>query len=176
MTCRVKSMSWILSLSLSVGVTLTLAPAICDAEPDKNTALLTIDAVEDLIRTHNIQSVEEFLPLLPETRHFIGAPELQTMKPTAVLINTGRGPLVDEAALVAALRDRTIWGAGLDVFEQEPLLAPGLAGLENVVIVPHTASATFGTRLAMGRVAVDNVLSVLAGGRPQTCVNPAVLG
>ena len=116
------------------------------------------------------------LPLLPETRHFIGAPELQTMKPTAVLINTGRGPLVDEAALVAALRDRTIWGAGLDVFEQEPLLAPGLAELDNVVIVPHTASATFQTRLAMGRIAVENVLSVLEGGKPLTCVNPAALG
>jgi len=115
------------------------------------------------------------LPLMAETRHYIGAAELAAMKPTAILINTGRGPLVDEQALVTALRDRVIWGAGLDVFEQEPLLAPGLAELENVVIVPHIASATFNTRLAMGRIAVENVLSVLAGGAPQTCVNPAVL-
>ena len=115
------------------------------------------------------------LPLLPATRHFIGAPELAAMKPTAVLVNTGRGPLVDEGALVAALRDRVIWGAGLDVYENEPLLAPGLAELENVVIVPHTASATSRTRVAMGRIAVENVLSVLAGGPPKTCVNPAVL-
>jgi len=116
------------------------------------------------------------LPLLPETRHFIGAAELASMKPTAVLINTGRGPLVDEDALVAALRDRVIWGAGLDVFEREPLLAQGLAELDNVVIVPHIASATSRTRQAMGRIAVENVLSVLEGGQPQTCINPAVLG
>jgi lactate dehydrogenase-like 2-hydroxyacid dehydrogenase len=115
------------------------------------------------------------LPLMAETRHFIGAAELAAMKPTAVLINTGRGPLVDEAALVAALRDKVIWSAGLDVFEDEPRLAPGLAGLDNLVIVPHIASATFRTRLAMGRVAVENVLAVLAGEAPQTCVNPSVL-
>jgi len=115
------------------------------------------------------------LPLLPSTRHFIGAAELAAMKPTAILINTGRGPLVDELALVAALRDHVIWGAGLDVFEAEPRLAPGLDGLENVVIVPHTASATFRTRQAMGMTAVDNVLRVLAGDPPLTCINPAVL-
>ncbi|BDU74303.1 2-hydroxyacid dehydrogenase [Mesoterricola silvestris] len=115
------------------------------------------------------------LPLLPGTRHFIGREELAAMKPTAVLINTGRGPLVDEAALVAALRAGVIRGAGLDVFEEEPRLAPGLAALDNVVLAPHTASATFRTRLAMGRIAVENVLSVLAGQPPSTCVNPAVL-
>jgi lactate dehydrogenase-like 2-hydroxyacid dehydrogenase len=116
------------------------------------------------------------LPLLPATRHYIGAAELAAMKPTAVLVNTGRGPLVDEPALVAALRDRVIWGAGLDVFEQEPALAPGLAGLDNVVIAPHTASATIQTRTAMGRIAVENVLKVLAGEAPVSCINPAVLG
>jgi lactate dehydrogenase-like 2-hydroxyacid dehydrogenase len=115
------------------------------------------------------------LPLMPETRHYIGAQELAAMKPTAVLINAGRGPLVDEQALVAALRNKVIWSAGLDVFEDEPLLAPGLAGLDNVVIVPHIASATIQTRQAMGRIAVDNVLSVLRGERPQSCVNPEVL-
>jgi lactate dehydrogenase-like 2-hydroxyacid dehydrogenase len=115
------------------------------------------------------------VPLLPETRHYIGAAELAAMKPTAILVNAARGPLVDEQALVAALRDRVIWAAGLDVFEQEPRLAPGLAGLDNVVIVPHTASATIQTRTAMGRIAVENVLSVLAGEGPKTCVNPSVL-
>ena len=115
------------------------------------------------------------LPLLPETRHYIGAQELAAMKPTAVLINAARGPIVDEAALVQALRNKVIWGAGLDVFENEPLLEPGLAELDNVVVVPHTASATIQTRLAMARIAVDNVLSVLQGGPPLTCVNPAVL-
>ena len=115
------------------------------------------------------------LPLLPETRHYIGAQELAAMKPTAVLINAARGPVVDEVALVHALQNKVIWGAGLDVFENEPLLAPGLAELDNVVVVPHTASATIQTRLAMAKIAVDNVLSVLQGGLPLTCVNPAVL-
>ena len=115
------------------------------------------------------------LPLLPETRHYIGAQELAAMKPTAVLINAARGPVVDEVALVHALRNKVIWGAGLDVFENEPILAPGLAELDNVVVVPHTASATIQTRLAMAKIAVDNVLSVLKGEPPLTCVNPAVL-
>lgn len=115
------------------------------------------------------------VPLLPETRHYIGAAELRQMKPTAVLINASRGPVVDEAALVKALRERIIWGAGLDVFEDEPALAPGLAELENVVIVPHIASATTETRLKMGEIAVRNILSVLQGGAPETCVNPEVL-
>ncbi len=115
------------------------------------------------------------LPLMAETRHYIGAAELAAMKPTAILINAGRGPLVDEQALVAALRDKVIWAAGLDVFEDEPRLAPGLAELDNVVIVPHIASATFRTRIAMGRIAADNVLSVLKGGAPLTCINPDVL-
>jgi lactate dehydrogenase-like 2-hydroxyacid dehydrogenase len=115
------------------------------------------------------------LPLMPETRHYIGAEELAAMKPTAVLVNSGRGPLVDEQALVEALRNRVIWSAGLDVFENEPLLAPGLAELDNVVIVPHIASATIQTRQAMGRIAVDNVISVLKGDRPLNCINPDVL-
>jgi lactate dehydrogenase-like 2-hydroxyacid dehydrogenase len=115
------------------------------------------------------------LPLLPDTHHYIGAKELASMKPTAVLINAARGPLVDEHALVEALRNKVIWGAGLDVFEEEPKLAAGLAELDNVVIVPHIASATIQTRLAMGKIAIDNVISVLKGEPPQTCINPEVL-
>jgi len=115
------------------------------------------------------------LPLLADTHHYIGAAELAAMKPTAVLINAARGPLVDEKALVAALRERVIWGAGLDVFEDEPRLAPGLAELDNVVIVPHIASATTQTRLAMGKIATDNVIRVLKGEAPLNCINPQVL-
>jgi lactate dehydrogenase-like 2-hydroxyacid dehydrogenase len=115
------------------------------------------------------------LPLLPETHHYIGAKELASMKPTAILINAARGPLVDEQALVAALRNKVIWGAGLDVFENEPKLATGLTELDNVVIVSHIASATIQTRLAMGKIATDNVISVLKGEPPQTCINPEVL-
>jgi len=115
------------------------------------------------------------VPLLPETRHYIGSTELKMMKKTAVLINTSRGPVVDEAALVKALKEKEIWGAGLDVFENEPALATGLSDLDNVVILPHIASATMGTRIAMGNIAVENVIKVLGGQPPDTCVNPAVL-
>jgi lactate dehydrogenase-like 2-hydroxyacid dehydrogenase len=115
------------------------------------------------------------VPLLPETKHYIGAAELRQMKKTAVLINASRGPVVDEAALVEALREKIIWGAGLDVFEEEPALAPGLVALDNVVIVPHIASATTETRLKMGEIAVRNIVNVLAGKAPDTCVNPEVL-
>lgn len=115
------------------------------------------------------------VPLLPETRHYIGAAELKAMKPSAVLINASRGPIVDEKALVTALREHQIWGAGLDVFENEPLLEPGLTELENVIVVPHIASATMETRIAMGRIAVNNVINVLSGRPPETCVNPDVL-
>ncbi|CAN7682818.1 D-glycerate dehydrogenase [Caballeronia sp. dw_19] len=115
------------------------------------------------------------LPLLPETHHYIGAAELSAMKPTAVLINAARGPLVDEKALVAALKQNVIWGAGLDVFEDEPVLAPGLAELDNVVIVPHIASATTQTRLAMGKIVTDNVIRVLSGEAPLNCINLQVL-
>lgn len=115
------------------------------------------------------------VPLLPETHHYIGETELKMMKPTAVLINASRGPVVDEAALVKALQTKEIWGAALDVFEDEPKIAPGLSNLDNVVIVPHIASATMDTRLRMGAIAVSNIIKVLNGQEPDTCVNPAVL-
>ncbi|MBC7599262.1 MAG: D-glycerate dehydrogenase [Polaromonas sp.] len=128
---------------------------------------------ETLLRESDFLSLH--LPLLPETHYYIGAKELALMKPSAILINAARGPLVDEKALVSALRNKVIWGAGLDVFEDEPILAAGLAELDNVVIVPHIASATIATRLAMGKIATDNVLQVLKGERPLTCINPEVL-
>jgi glyoxylate reductase len=115
------------------------------------------------------------VPLVPETFHYIGENELKMMKPTAVLINASRGPVVDEKALVKALKEKWIWGAGLDVFENEPELAPGLAELDNVVIVPHIASATPDTRFNMGKIAADNIIKVLNGQSPITCVNPEVL-
>ncbi len=96
------------------------------------------------------------------------------MKPTAILINTARGPVVNETALVHALRDKVIWGAGLDVFEDEPALKPGLAELPNVVLAPHIASAATETRAKMADMAVDDVLAVLSGRRPKNLVNPEV--
>ena len=115
------------------------------------------------------------LPLLADTKHYIGEKELGKMKPTAILINAARGPLIDEKALVQALKNKVIFAVGLDVFEDEPKLAPGLVELENAVIVPHIASATIQTRLAMGKIAINNVISVLNGEAPQTCINPEVL-
>lgn len=115
------------------------------------------------------------VPLTDETRHYIGAKELKAMKKTAVLINASRGPVVDEIALVQALKNGEIWGAGLDVFEDEPKLASGLIDLPNVVVVPHIASATPQTRIAMGEIAVNNIIKVLNGHVPDTCVNPEVL-
>ena len=114
------------------------------------------------------------VPLLPQTRHLFGAKEFKKMKNSAYLINTSRGPVVDEQALVAALRDREIAGAALDVFENEPALSPGLAELDNVIVVPHIASATVETRGGMSLMAAENLLAVLEGKKPKSQVNPDV--
>jgi glyoxylate reductase len=106
-------------------------------------------------------------PLTPETRHLIDAAALSRMRRTACLVNTARGAVVDEAALVAALRDGRIAAAGLDVYEREPGLAPGLAACENAVLLPHLGSATFEAREAMGRLAVDAIVAVLSGREPE---------
>ncbi len=110
----------------------------------------------------------------PETHHLINAASLARMKPAAVLINTARGPVVDEPALVEALRTQRIAAAGLDVYEHEPRLAPGLRELPNCVLLPHLGSATIGTRTRMGMMVVDNILAACAGRTPPNCVNPAV--
>lgn len=119
------------------------------------------------------------LPLTPQTRHAIGVPELALMKPTAMLVNVARGGIVDDKALAAALRDRRLAGAALDVFEGEPALHPGLLELDSVVLSPHIASATADTRRAMTSVAVDNVLARFGhgpcAGRPPNILNPNVL-
>ena len=103
------------------------------------------------------------VPLNPETHHLIGEPELRRMRPHAVLINTARGPIVDERALVRALREGWIAAAGLDVFEEDPKLAPGLADLANVVLAPHIGSATVDTRNRMAQIAAQNVVAALSG-------------
>ncbi len=114
-------------------------------------------------------------PLIPETRHLINADSLKTMKKTAYLINAARGPVVDEGALVSALKEGRIAGAGLDVFEGEPRVHPGLVELSNVVLAPHIASGSLETRLKMATLAVENCLAVLEGKTPPTPVNPEVL-
>jgi lactate dehydrogenase-like 2-hydroxyacid dehydrogenase len=112
------------------------------------------------------------IPLSPESRHLIGAAELALMKPTAFLVNVARGPVVDEAALVDALRAKRIAGAGLDVFEDEPKVHPGLLELENVVLTPHIGSASRATRLRMATRAAENCVAALEGHRPPNLVNP----
>jgi gluconate 2-dehydrogenase len=116
------------------------------------------------------------VPLLPDTHHMIGAAELAKMKRNAILINAARGPVVDEAALIDALRNGTIRGAGLDVFEREPLPADSpLLAMKNVVALPHIGSATQETRHAMARCAADNLVRALAGTLRENVVNPEVL-
>jgi glyoxylate reductase len=131
------------------------------------TDLATLLRESDFVTLHT--------PLLPETRHLINAESLRTMKKTAYLINAARGPVVDEAALVWALREGWIAGAGLDVFEEEPKVHPGLIDLSNVVLAPHIASASHETRLQMATLAVENCLAVLEGKTPPTPVNPEAL-
>lgn len=110
----------------------------------------------------------------PETHHLIGKAELEKMKPTAYLINTARGAIVDEAALVEALKTGQIAGAGLDVFEKEPEIHPGLLELENAVLAPHIASASLDTRTAMATMAADNIIAMLTGKRPPNLLNPQI--
>jgi Lactate dehydrogenase and related dehydrogenases len=114
-------------------------------------------------------------PLTEETRHMIGRDEFAIMKRTAYLINTARGAVIDEAALVDALRNNRIAGAGLDVYEEEPKLKPGLASLDNVVLAPHLGSATVETRSRMSIMAVESIIMVLKGQKPENCLNPEVI-
>ena len=126
--------------------------------------------LDELLATADVVSLH--CPLRPETHHLIDAAALASMKPTAFLVNTTRGPVVDEAALVDALRAGSIAGAGLDVYEREPVVHPGLLELENVVLLPHLGSATVETRTAMAVLAARNVLAVLGGVEPLTPVHP----
>ncbi|HEU4737945.1 MAG TPA: D-glycerate dehydrogenase [Solirubrobacterales bacterium] len=122
----------------------------------------------DLLASSDVISLH--CPLTPETHHLIGAEQLTAMKPSAVLVNAARGPIVDELALAQALADRRIAAAGIDVFEREPEVEPGLLLLENAVLTPHLGSATVETRTAMAELAARNAISVLRGQGPLTPV------
>lgn len=123
-------------------------------------------SLDELLATSDVVSLH--CPYSPETHHLIGAPQFEQMRPTAFLVNTARGPVVDEAALVAALEAGQIAGAGLDVFEHEPQVHPGLVTRDDVVLIPHLGSATVQTRTAMATLAARNALAVLAGDPPVT--------
>lgn len=124
--------------------------------------------IDEALRTSDVVSLH--VPLRPETRHLINRDAIARMKKTAYLVNTARGPIVDEAALAAALRDGVIAGAALDVFEREPIVHADLLPLENVLLVPHLGSATIETRTGMAELAAKNVAAVLAGRPPLTPV------
>lgn len=141
-------------------------------EFERLTGALCVD-METLLKTSDFISIH--VPMINGMKHLIGARELNMMKKTAILINTSRGPVVDEKALLDALQKKRIGGAGLDVYEHEPLLEPGLVDMENVVLCPHIASATVETRTRMALMAAENILTALRGEIPPNCVNPDAL-
>jgi glyoxylate reductase len=127
---------------------------------------------ETLLREADFISLH--VPLTPATHHLIGGRELALMKPTAFLINTARGEVIDEEALVKALENRQIAGAALDVFEREPEISPALKAMPNVILLPHIGSASLETRTRMGMMAAGNLVSFFKGERPPNCLNPEV--
>ena len=129
--------------------------------------------LETLLKESDFISIHT--PITEKTRHMIGAKEISMMKRTAYLINTARGTVIDEESLVNALKNKQIAGAGLDVYEEEPKLKPGLADLDNVVLAPHLGSATIETRTKMAIMAAENIIAVLNKQKPKNCVNPEVL-
>jgi lactate dehydrogenase-like 2-hydroxyacid dehydrogenase len=128
----------------------------------------TYATVEEVLKASDVVSIH--VPLLPTTRHMIDAKKLRMMKKTAILVNTSRGPVIDEKALVAALKAKRLAAAGLDVYEFEPKLVSGLAKLSNVTLTPHTASATIETRDAMAKIAAQGIIDTLAGKTPSNLV------
>ena len=140
---------------------------------EEREAGLTYVPFDQLLKESDFVSVHS--PLRPETRHQIGARELKLMKKTAYLINTARGPVVDEKALTRALQRGQIAGAGLDVFEHEPKVERALMKLPNVVLAPHLGSAVVELREEMAHVVIDNIMAILEGRLPPNCLNPEVL-
>jgi glyoxylate reductase len=142
-------------------------------ESEEREAGITFAPLDDLLRQSDFVSLHS--PLNAETRHQIGAREFGLMKKTAFVINTARGAIIDEAALVRALKAKRIAGAGLDVFEHEPKVHTELKRMRNVVLAPHLGSATPEVRELMANIVVDNIEALLAGRVPPNCVNPQVL-
>jgi lactate dehydrogenase-like 2-hydroxyacid dehydrogenase len=140
-------------------------PYPLSAEAEREVGAERRDSVEAVLRESDFVSLHA--PATPETRHLMNATRLSQMKPTAFLVNTARGDLVDEAALIEALCARTIAGAALDVFEKEPVVPDALKEMENVVLLPHLGSATLETRVAMGERAVENLVAFFGGGAPR---------
>lgn len=143
-------------------------------EAEERAAGLTYVPYDQLLAESDFVSVHA--PLNAETRHLVGERELRLMKPTAYLVNSARGPVVDEKALVRVLKERRIAGAGLDVYENEPLVEPELLAMKNVVLTPHLGSAVTELRESMANVVVDNIVAVLEGRQPPNCWNREIYG
>lgn len=143
------------------------------SEEEEQTFGLTYVSYEELLKQSDFISLH--IPYSKETHHLIGTREFKQMKPTAMIINTARGPIIDEKALVQALQDKTIAGAGLDVFEQEPAVEPELLTMENVVLLPHIGSASLQTRTRMAMMAAENIVAHARGKRPPNVVNAEAL-
>jgi glyoxylate reductase len=140
-----------------------------DAERELDLVYVPLDrllAESDFVSVH--------APLKPETQHLLGARELALMKPSAFIVNTARGPIVDEQALVRALAERRIAGAALDVYEHEPRVETALLTMPNVVLTPHLGSAVAELREEMAHIVVDNIVAVLEGRPPPNCCNPEI--
>jgi glyoxylate reductase len=141
-------------------------------EAEEREAGLTYLPYDELLAESDFVSVHA--PLNENTRHLVGERELKLMKPTAFLVNSARGPVVDEKALVRALQEKRIAGAGLDVYENEPDVEPALIAMKNVVLTPHLGSAVKELRESMANVVADNVIAVLEGRQPPNCWNPEI--
>jgi glyoxylate reductase len=142
-------------------------------ESEERAAGMSYVTLDDLLRQSDFVSLHS--PLTAQTRHQIGAREFGLMKKSAFIVNTARGPIIDEAALVRALKAKKIAGAGLDVFEHEPKVNAELKRMKNVVLEPHLGSATADVREAMANIVVDNIAALIEGRAPPNCVNPQVL-
>jgi len=143
------------------------------SEEEEQTFSLTYVSYEELLKQSDFISLH--IPYSKETHHLIGTREFKQMKPTAMIVNTARGPIIDEKALVQALQEKTIAGAGLDVFEQEPAVEPELLTMENVVLLPHIGSASLQTRTRMAMMAAENIVAHARGKQPPNVVNPEAL-
>jgi glyoxylate reductase len=144
-------------------------------EPPREAALgVEYRSLDDLLQESDFVSINAALS--PETVHLIGYRELSLMRPSAYLVNTARGPIVDEKALVRTLEEKRIAGAALDVYEREPLVEPGLINLPNVVLTPHLGSAAIDTRECVADIVVDNIIAVIEGRKPPNIFNPEIYG
>ncbi|MGU3433963.1 2-hydroxyacid dehydrogenase [Actinomycetes bacterium M1A6_2h] len=166
--------------ALAFGMTVNFCPRppgdrpVADAELGEFAGRVHHVSWDDIVTDSDFVSLH--VPLSDSTHHLVDAAALSAMKPSAILVNTARGPVVDERALVSALREGTIAAAGLDVYEQEPRLEPGLTDLPNVVLLPHVGSATVAVRSEMARLCATNAAAMAAGSRPPHSVNPDAWG